>query len=354
MHRFPRVQLPDSNVSRNPSLQKKHCRPFGQSSCNCQPFKADNLVAQASEGVHYRHFQNIQTIRHPSSDMKKETRRIVDTVVISDVHLGTYGCHAKELVNYLRSIRPKRLVLNGDIIDIWQFSKSYFPPAHMKVVKELMKHLSKGVQVYYIPGNHDEMLRKFVGQRMGNLIIENKVVLDMDGRKTWIFHGDVFDVSMRHSKWIAKLGGFGYDMLILFNRAVNHVLEKMGREKVSLSKKVKDSVKAAIAHVNDFENTVSEIGIDNGYDHVICGHIHRPEITTITTSKGSIEYMNSGDWVENLTALEYSAGEWTLYVHDDRKFQQEEASRESDVMLELTATQMYAELLTEFNITARA
>lgn len=304
--------------------------------------------------MHHRHFQNLTTIRHPSSDMKKETIRIVDTVVISDVHLGTYGCHAKELVSYLRSIRPKRLVLNGDIIDIWQFSKSYFPPAHMKVVKELMKHLSKGVLVYYVPGNHDEMLRKFVGQRMGNLIIENKVVLEMDGKKTWIFHGDVFDVSMRHSKWIAKLGGFGYDMLILFNRAVNHVLEKMGREKVSLSKKVKDSVKAAIAHVNDFENTVSEIGIENGYDHVICGHIHRPEITTITTSNGSIEYMNSGDWVENLTALEYTAGEWTLYVHDDKKFQQEEASRESDVMLELTATQMYAELLTEFNITTRA
>lgn len=275
-------------------------------------------------------------------------------MVISDVHLGTYGCHADELVHYLRSIRPKRLVLNGDIIDIWQFSKSYFPPAHMKVVKELMKHLSKGVEVYYVPGNHDEMLRKFVGHRMGKLIIENKVVLEMDGRKTWIFHGDVFDVSMRHSKWIAKLGGFGYDLLILFNRAVNIGLEKLGRDKVSLSKKVKDSVKAAIAHVNDFENTVSEIGIENGYDYVICGHIHRPEITTITTSKGSIEYMNSGDWVENLTALEYSEGKWTLYVHDDRKFQQEEASRESDVMLELTATQLYAELLTEFNITARA
>lgn len=284
--------------------------------------------------------------------MKKEMRRPVDTVVISDVHLGTYGCHAKELVDYLRSIRPRRIVLNGDIIDIWQFSKSYFPPAHMKVVKELMKHLSKGVEVCYIPGNHDEMLRKFVGQRMGNLTIENKVVLDMDGKKAWIFHGDVFDVSMRHSKWIAKLGGFGYDFLILVNRAVNVILDRMGREKVSLSKKVKDSVKAAIAHVNDFENTVAEIGIDNGYDYVVCGHIHRPEITTVTTSKGSIEYLNSGDWVENLTALEYDAGEWSLYVYDRREFA--DHAHESDVMLELTATQMYAELLTEFNITARA
>jgi UDP-2,3-diacylglucosamine pyrophosphatase LpxH len=282
--------------------------------------------------------------------VKKEPRP-VDTVVISDVHLGTYGCHAKELVHYLRSIRAKRILLNGDIIDIWQFSKSYFPNSHMKVLKELMRHLSKGTEIYYIPGNHDEMLRKFVGQRIGNLVIDNKVVLDLDGKKTWVFHGDVFDVSMKHSKWIAKLGGMGYDLLILFNRGVNMLLEKMGREKVSLSKKVKDSVKAAIAHVNDFENTVSEIGIENGYDHVICGHIHRPEISTITTERGSIEYMNSGDWVENLTSLEYDKGEWSLYVYDAREFA-EEAQPENDHVIELTATQLYAELLTEFNIKA--
>jgi len=282
--------------------------------------------------------------------VKKEPRP-VDTVVISDVHLGTYGCHATELVQYLRSVRPKRILLNGDIIDIWQFSKSYFPNSHMKVLKELMRHLAKGAEVYYIPGNHDEMLRKFVGQRIGNLIIDNKVVLELDGKKTWVFHGDVFDVSMKHSKWIAKLGGMGYDLLILFNRGVNMVLEKMGREKVSLSKKVKDSVKAAIAHVNDFENTVSEIGIENGYDHVICGHIHRPEITTITTEHGSIEYMNSGDWVENLTSLEYDRGEWSLYVYDAREFE-EQTQTEQDNVIELTATQLYAELLTEFNIKA--
>lgn len=273
----------------------------------------------------------------------------MDTVVISDVHLGTYGCHADELVNYLRSIRPRQLVLNGDIIDIWQFSKNYFPPSHMKVVKELMRHLSKGVEVYYIPGNHDEMMRKFVGQQLGNLHIDNKVVLELDGKKTWIFHGDVFDVSMRHSKWLAKLGGFGYDLLILLNRMVNHVLVSIGQDKISLSKKVKDSVKAAIAHVNDFENTVSQIGISHGYDQVICGHIHRPEMTTVTMESGTIEYMNSGDWVENLTALEYSAGEWSLYVYDADDFKEQE-SHETDLILELTSSQMYAELLTEFNI----
>ena len=250
----------------------------------------------------------------------KINRRSVNTVVISDVHLGTYGCHADELVNYLRSIRPEKLVLNGDIIDVWQFSKSYFPASHMKVVKEIMKHLSKGVEVYYIPGNHDEMLRKFVGQRMGNLHIDNKVVLELDKEKTWIFHGDVFDVSMRHSKWLAKLGGFGYDLLILFNRAVNLMLVRMGREKISLSKKVKDSVKAAIAHVNDFENTVSEIGIEQGYD-----------------------------WVENLTALEYNDKQWQLYVYDPKHYT-EAPETEADLVMAYSASQMYTELLTEFNI----
>jgi len=279
----------------------------------------------------------------------KVIRRPVNTVVISDVHLGTYGCHADELVKYLRSIQPERLVLNGDIIDVWQFSKSYFPSSHMKVVKEIMKHLSKGVEVYYIPGNHDEMLRKFVGQRMGSLFIDNKVVLELDGEKIWIFHGDVFDVSMRHSKWLAKLGGFGYDLLILFNRAVNLMLVRMGREKISLSKKVKDSVKAAIAHVNDFENTVSEIGIEQGYDSVICGHIHRPEITTITTEKGSITYMNSGDWVENLTALEYNDKQWQLYVYDPKHYT-EAPETEADLVMAYSASRMYTDLLTEFNI----
>jgi len=171
--------------------------------------------------------------------MNYETRRKVEVVVISDVHLGTYGCHAKELVRYLKSIAPSLIVLNGDIIDIWQFSKNYFPPAHMGVIKELTRMLSHGARIHYIPGNHDEMLRKFVGQKIGNLTIDNKLVLELDGKKAWFFHGDVFDVTMKHSKWIAKLGGKGYDLLILFNRLVNRILEKSGREKISLSKKLR-------------------------------------------------------------------------------------------------------------------
>ncbi|WP_219733394.1 UDP-2,3-diacylglucosamine diphosphatase [Hymenobacter sp. NBH84] len=162
--------------------------------------------------------------------MSKATpRRRLDVVVISDVHLGTYGCHAAELLRYLRSVRPKVLVLNGDIVDIWQFSKNYWPPAHMRVVRHLVGLLAKGTRIHYLTGNHDELLRRFAGTRLGALSIANKVVLDLPHGKTWLFHGDVFDVTMRHARWLARLGAHGYDTLILLNRLVNFLLAKVGR-----------------------------------------------------------------------------------------------------------------------------
>ena len=163
-------------------------------------------------------------------------KRKVELVVISDVHLGTFGSHAKELLNYLNSIKPKTLVLNGDIIDIWQFRKSYFPAVHLKVIKKIISLASKGTKIYYITGNHDELLRKFSGTSMGNISILDKLVLDLDDKKAWIFHGDVFDLSVQHSKWIAKLGGLGYDYLIVINRFVNWCLHKIGKEPYSFSK----------------------------------------------------------------------------------------------------------------------
>jgi UDP-2,3-diacylglucosamine pyrophosphatase LpxH len=280
--------------------------------------------------------------------MKFENRRAVETVIISDTHLGTYGCHAEELVRYLKSIRPEKLILNGDIIDIWQFSKSYFPKDHIRVIKEITNMLSKGVEVHYIPGNHDEFVRKFCGQTIGNLHIDNKVVLELDGKQSWIFHGDVFDVSMRYSKWIAKLGGQGYDLLILFNRFVNRWLQRFGREKISLSKKVKDSVKAAVKHVNDFETTTALIGISNGYDNVICGHIHKPMIKTIKGDDGEITYMNSGDWIENLTSLEYNDGNWSLYRYEDDATLKD-YKLEPDVTIELSSQEILFGLIEEFS-----
>lgn len=246
-------------------------------------------------------------------------KRKVEVAVISDIHLGTYGCHAKQLITYLNSIEPKHLILNGDIIDIWQFNKRYFPKSHLKVIKKIMDLATEGTKVTYITGNHDEMLRKFSDTYIGNISIVNKKVLELDGKKAWFFHGDVFDVSIQNAKWLAKLGGYGYDLLILINRLVNWFLERMGKEKYSLSKKIKNSVKSAVKYVSDFENVVSDLAIENGYDFVICGHIHQPKMLMKENKHGKTTYLNSGDWVENFTALEYQFKRWKIYNYNNDK-----------------------------------
>ncbi|AXO79024.1 UDP-2,3-diacylglucosamine diphosphatase [Olleya aquimaris] len=246
-------------------------------------------------------------------------KRKVEIVVISDVHLGTYGCHAKQLLTYLSSVEPKHLILNGDIIDIWQFSKRYFPKSHMQVIKKIVSLATKGTKVTYITGNHDEMLRKFTDSEIGNISIVNKLVLELDGKKAWFFHGDVFDASIQNAKWLAKLGGYGYDLLILFNRFINWILVTLGKERYSLSKKIKNSVKGAVKYISNFETTATDLAIENGYDYVVCGHIHQPKNEIIETKKGKTTYLNSGDWVENFTALEYQFKRWKLYKYSDDK-----------------------------------
>lgn len=250
----------------------------------------------------------------------KMKKRDLDVLVLSDIHLGTYGCHAKELLNYLKSVNPKIVVLNGDIVDIWQFKKSYWPESHMKVIRYILKFVSNGIPVYYLTGNHDEMLRKFDDFTLGSFSIKNKLVLELGKERAWIFHGDVFDVTMQYSKWLAKLGAFGYDFLILLNSFVNWLLTLMNREKMSFSKKVKASFKNAVKFINSFEQTAAELAIDKGYQYVICGHIHHPEIRPITTEKGTVTYLNSGDWIENLTALEYHKNAWSIYQYDAKQF----------------------------------
>ena len=278
-------------------------------------------------------------------------KRQIDILVISDIHLGTYGCHAKELLHYLKSIKPKVVVLNGDIIDIWQFSKTYWPNSHMKVVKHLINWMGKGIKTYYVTGNHDEMLRKFVGLKMGSLHIVNKVVLKLPyGKKAWVFHGDVFDVTMQHSKWLAKLGAAGYDTLILINRFFNFFSEKVFKKgKLSLSKKIKSSVKSAVSFINNFEQTSADIGISNNFDYVICGHIHHPEIKTITNEVGKITYLNSGDWVENLSSLEFTDGKWSIFRFNeqDRADMVQLSLNEED---DLNISHLFDTMLHEFNL----
>jgi UDP-2,3-diacylglucosamine pyrophosphatase LpxH len=280
----------------------------------------------------------------------QQKRRKVEILVVSDVHLGTYGCHARQLLSYLKTIKPKTVILNGDIIDIWQFNKRYWPKSHMKIVKHVMNWMSKGVKIYYVTGNHDEMLRKFCGVKMGSFQIVNKVVLPLADNKTaWFFHGDVFDVTMQHSKWLAKLGAIGYDTLILINMFSNFISEKIFKKgKLSFSKKIKNSVKSAVKFINNFETTAADIGISNKYDYVICGHIHQPEMKEITNHHGSIIYLNSGDWIENLTALEYNESKWVIYKYDEATMVQEAPEEEEES--ELSNNQLFTNMLEEFNI----
>ena len=277
-------------------------------------------------------------------------KREVEVVVLSDIHLGTYGCHAKELVAYLKSVSPKVLILNGDVIDGWAFSKRYFPNSHMAVLSEFFKMMKKGTQVIYITGNHDEFLRKYTDLSMGNLFLTDKYLLEIEGKKHWIFHGDVFDhTTSGGAKYIAKLGGMGYDWLILVNRAINWILEKFGKGKVSLSKKVKNSVKKAVKFIGDFEKKATEIAINNHYDYVICGHIHQPADKIWTTEKGSVHYLNSGDWIENLSWLEYNHGEWNLKFFNEKDFEKPiiEKNDISVNMEELIHPKVFAEFATQ-------
>lgn len=257
-------------------------------------------------------------------------KRPVDVVVISDVHLGTYGCRAKELTAYLKSISPSMLILNGDIIDAWQFSKSYFPASHMGVIKEIISCISNGTRVFYITGNHDEVLRRYSDCRVGNFVLTDKLVLEIDNKMTWIFHGDVFDNTTKGgAKFLAKLGSSGYGALILVNRFINMILKSIGRERVSLSKRVMEEVNKAVTKINDFEMTAAELAIQKKYDYVICGHIHKPQKRIVSNEEGSVTYLNSGDWVEHCTALEYYKKEWKLFEFEESAFPEMKVDKET-------------------------
>jgi UDP-2,3-diacylglucosamine pyrophosphatase LpxH len=273
-------------------------------------------------------------------------KRKIAIVVISDTHLGTIGSRAEELHRYLKSINPEKIILNGDIIDIWQFSKRHWNKYHTKVIKQLLKFISNGTDVHYVVGNHDESFRRFLNLELDGFKITNKLKLDIDGKKAWFFHGDVFDVTMQHSRWITRLGGFSYDALIFLNSSVNRILGVLGRDKLSFSKTIKNKVKAAVAYINKFEDTVGEIAIRNGYDYVVCGHIHQPCIKTIKNKNGAVEYLNSGDWIENLTALEYHDKTWKIFEYDSSSLKNQESEEEAYK----DAKELFSELVSDFNL----
>ncbi|WP_298475683.1 UDP-2,3-diacylglucosamine diphosphatase [uncultured Maribacter sp.] len=246
-------------------------------------------------------------------------KRKIKLAVISDVHLGTSKSHAQELINYLNSIQPKTLILNGDILDTWNESPEYFPNSHLKVIRKILSMASKGTKVVYITGNHDERLRRFSSAFKGNLKITNKLVLELDGKRAWFFHGDIFDISTKNSKWIAKIGSVGYQLLHFINKCNSWFFKKLGKPRYSLSDKLKKGISNNIKTIDNFEKTVTELAIDNGYSYVVCGHTHLPKKEIFFTDKGKCTYLNSGDWVENLTALEYSFKRWKIYRYSHDK-----------------------------------
>ena len=279
-----------------------------------------------------------------------DNKRNIELVVISDLHLGTSGCQAVELLKYLKSIKPKTLILNGDIIDIWQFKKRYFPKSHLKVIKHIMGLASDRCKVYYITGNHDEMFRKFSGMKIGKLRILNDLKLNLNGKAVWFFHGDIFDVVMQYSKWLSKLGAVGYDSLIWLNTKVNWIGRLFKFEPVSFSKKIKASVKGAVKFINAFEETAAVIAARKGIDTIVCGHIHHPEMRTIQVEDHSVNYLNSGDWIENLTSLEYNIGQWKIFNYrTDFVEQPGVATADFETLVDTEVKQLFKNMLFEFS-----
>ena len=278
-----------------------------------------------------------------------DNKRNVELVVLSDIHLGTSGCQAIELLKYLKSIKPKILILNGDIIDIWQSQKRFFPKTHLKVIKHLIGLASDRCTVYYITGNHDEMFRKFSGMKIGKLRILNDLKLELDGKRVWFFHGDIFDVVMQHSKWLSKLGAIGYDSLIWMNTKVNWLGRRLNFEPVSFSKRIKESVKGAVKYINAFEDSAAIVAARKGIDSIVCGHIHHPEMRPIKVGDQTVNYLNSGDWIENLTSLEYNLGQWKIFNYKKDFVEQPDVVADFEKMVDTEVKVLFKNMLFEFS-----
>lgn len=244
------------------------------------------------------------------------TIKKVEIAVISDVHLGTYGSRAAEVLTYLNSIDPDTLIINGDLIDIWQFRKRYFPKSHLAVLQKIFSLAASGKSVYFIPGNHDDLIRKFGDFSLGNLHIQNELVLDINGQTVWFHHGDKYDKSVRH-QGLAAFGGRIYEGFILLEKGINWFLKPFGNKPFQSAKKIKSFSKKMSKTALDFEEMAINEAISRKFDVMVCGHVHKPQNSVINIKSESLLYLNSGDWVENLSALEYHEGRWDLIQFKD-------------------------------------
>jgi len=274
-------------------------------------------------------------------------KRNLDILVISDLHLGTYGSEADEVLAYLDTINANKIVINGDFVDIMLFNKRFWPSSHMKVIKYFLDLISQGKEIYYVTGNHDELMRKFLNFKIQNFKIVNQIVLDTAKGKVWIFHGDVFDFSIQ-TQWLTKLAGFLYDYMIIFNSWINKkIMRPLGRKRLNFSKTIKSNVKTAVQYFANFEMKAAEVAQKNGYKYVVCGHIHTPKIESFNINGEEVIYMNSGDWLESLSSLEYADNKWSIYMH---KRTEREYKGDNDSRIEMTNKELYKDLIAEFKI----
>ncbi len=224
-------------------------------------------------------------------------KRRVEILVLSDIHLGSKTCKATELLNYLKSVKPQIIILNGDIIDTAQLKS--LPSTHLRVINRFMKLMTNGTRIYYLTGNHDASLRRFSDFNSGNLFLRDQLILKLGNKKYWFFHGDVLDNSMIGAQWLSHFFARHFGFLYFFNKLFKG-------NKSSKTEK----------YIQKFEEKAISMAHTEGYDAVVCGHVHQPEIK----HSENIVYLNSGDWIDNLTALEYSFGEWSIYKYDPLDF----------------------------------
>ncbi|MGE0673518.1 MAG: UDP-2,3-diacylglucosamine diphosphatase [Methylibium sp.] len=277
-------------------------------------FRTVGTQAAAPSGT--AHFAPLASPLSPSDD-EGEGRLRVRSVWISDVHLGTPGCQAAALLDFLKAVDSRHLYLVGDIIDGWQLRRSwYWPQAHNDVVQKLLRKARKGTRVVFVPGNHDEFARKYLGHSFGGIeVVDDCVHATVDGRQLWITHGDHFDGVIQCAKWLAYVGDSAYEFTLRLNRHFNSLRARLGLPYWSLSKYLKLKVKRAVSFIGDFEQAVAREARRRGVQGVVCGHIHHAELRDID----GILYANDGDWVESLTALvEHLDGRLEILDWSDR------------------------------------
>jgi len=223
------------------------------------------------------------------------------TLWISDLHLGTPGCQADALLDFLKHVDCETLFLVGDIIDGWQLRRQwYWPQSHNDVVQKLLRKARKGTRVIFVPGNHDEFARRYVGHNFGGVDVVKEHIHELaDGRRLWVTHGDLFDGVIQCAKWLAYVGDWAYELTLKINRHLNSLRARLGLPYWSLSRALKLKVKRAVSYVSDFEAAVAREARERGVQGVVCGHIHHAEMRELD----GVLYCNDGDWVESLTAL---------------------------------------------------